>query len=74
VLVINDPAALFVHAEADEELVYNITRTIFENLGELGEVHPQARAIAVETGPRTPIELHPGARRYFEEKGVDVSR
>lgn len=74
VQVINDPAALFAHAEADEELIYNITRTIFENLEELGEVHPQARNIALETAPDTPIELHPGARRYFEEKGVDVSR
>jgi uncharacterized protein len=74
VTVINDPAALFAHAEADEELIYNITRTIFENLEELGEVHPQARNIAVETGPNAPIELHPGARRYFEEQGVALSR
>jgi uncharacterized protein len=67
VAVINDPAALFTHEDADEELIYNITRAIFENLDTLAAVHPQAREISVETAPDAPIDLHPGARRYFDE-------
>lgn len=74
VQVINDPATLFTRQGADEELIYNITKTIFDNLGELGEVHPQAKAISVESAPNAPIDLHPGAKRYFEEKGVSTAR
>ncbi|MGY6709523.1 MAG: TAXI family TRAP transporter solute-binding subunit [Rhizobiaceae bacterium] len=67
VTVINDPATLFVKADADEELVYSITKALFDNLDELGEIHPQAGAIALETATNTPIDLHPGAQRYFDE-------
>ncbi len=66
VTVINDPATLFTKAGADEQLINTITRTMFENLGELGEVHPQAKAIKLETATRTPISLHPGAKAYFD--------
>jgi TRAP transporter TAXI family solute receptor len=69
VTVINDPATLFAKADADEDLIYSITKTLFDNLDELGEIHPQAAAIALETGPNTPIDLHPGAQRYFDEAG-----
>ena len=65
VTAINDPATIFTHENADEELVRTITATIFDNLDELGEVHPQAREISAETATRTPIELHPGAQAYF---------
>ena len=67
VTVINDPATLFVKADADEELVYSLTKALFDNLDELAEIHPQAGAIALETATNTPIALHPGAQRYFDE-------
>jgi hypothetical protein len=65
--VINDPAVLFTSAKADEKLVYDITRTLFTNLSELGAVHAQAKAIKVETATQTPIDLHPGAKKFFGE-------
>lgn len=67
VTVINDPATIFSSEGTDEELIYSITKTLFENLDELGEVHPQAKAIELETAPKAPIDLHPGAKRYFDE-------
>lgn len=67
VTVINDPATLFVKEDADEELVYSLTKALFDNLDELAEIHPQAGAIALETATNTPIALHPGAQRYFDE-------
>ncbi|MCE8023219.1 TAXI family TRAP transporter solute-binding subunit [Billgrantia aerodenitrificans] len=67
VMVINDPAILFTSADAPEETIYAITETLFSHLDELGEVHPQAKAISLENAPDTPIELHPGAARYFAE-------
>ena len=66
VTVINDPATLFVKADADEKLVNTITKTLFEHLQELGEVHPQAKAISLDTATKTPIDLHPGAKSYFD--------
>lgn len=69
VTVINDPATLFTSASMSEDLIYNIVKALFDNLDQLGEVHPQAAAIAHETATNTPIDLHPGARRYFDEMG-----
>lgn len=66
VTMINDPATLFTAASASEDLVYRITTALFDNLDQLGEVHPQAAAISLDTATSTPIELHPGAARYFD--------
>lgn len=62
-----DPAVLFTHRDANPDLIYRITKTIFEHLDELAQVHPQARAISLATAPDTPIPLHPEAERYFRE-------
>lgn len=69
VMVINDPATIFTSASADEETIYNITKALFDNLDQLGQVHPEAARIAVETAPNAPIALHPGAQRYLDEVG-----
>jgi TRAP transporter TAXI family solute receptor len=68
VTVINDPATIFTNSEANADLIYMITKTIFENLPELAHVHPQAKAISLENATKTPIALHPGAKRFFDEK------
>lgn len=64
---IADPAILFTSGDVDEELVYNVTKTLFDNLKELGAVHPMAKLIALNKAAKTPIPLHPGAKRYFDE-------
>ncbi len=69
VTVINDPATLLVSGDADEDFVYRVTSALFNNLDELAEVHPQAANIQLETAPNTPVDLHPGAARYFREMG-----
>lgn len=61
---------LVTRADMDETLVYNITKTIFENLDTLVSTHSAAKQISldkVKTG--MPIPLHPGAEKYFKEKG-----
>ncbi|HMQ41484.1 MAG TPA: TAXI family TRAP transporter solute-binding subunit [Paracoccus sp. (in: a-proteobacteria)] len=68
VTVINDPATLMVAEATDAGLVQQLTGAIFDNLAELAQVHPQAAAISLETGPNTPIPLHPGADAYFAGK------
>jgi TRAP transporter TAXI family solute receptor len=53
------------------EAVYTMTRGMFENLGELAAVHPAAKAISLQSAPLgSPVPLHPGAQRYYREKGV----
>lgn len=65
VAALGDPAILFTSSDADEELVYNLTKVLFDNLDELGAVHPAAKKINLQTAPDAPIALHPGAKRYF---------
>lgn len=65
-LVINDPATLFVHAEADPALVQGMTAAIFDHLDQLVQVHGIARRITHATAPNVPIPLHAGAQAYFD--------
>lgn len=54
-----------------DEIVYAMTRAIFENLGKLAGVHPAFGKVSKETvlnGFGAP--LHPGALRYYRELGV----
>jgi TRAP transporter TAXI family solute receptor len=67
VTAINDPATLFTSESAPEETIYGVTKAVFDHLDTLAEVHPQAAAIALETAPNTPVPLHQGAQRYFDE-------
>lgn len=68
VTAVGDPAILFTSADADPDLVYKITKTLFDNLGELAKVHPAAKKISLANAANTPIPLHEGAQRYFDEQ------
>jgi uncharacterized protein len=73
VATIGIPNALVVHEDMDEELAYQVTKTIFEFVDELRAIHPAANDTTVEfTMESTPIPLHPGAIRYFEEIGAEI--
>lgn len=64
---------LIAAANMDEEQVYQITRAIFENVDDLKAIHPAANQTTVAlTLGATPIPLHPGAIRYFEEIGATI--
>jgi TRAP transporter TAXI family solute receptor len=71
--VLGVPNVLAASSEMDEELAYQITRAMFENVEDLRAVHPAANQTTVEfTLAATPVPLHPGAIRYYEEIGADV--
>ena len=63
---------LVVPADADEKLVYEVTRAIFEHRDELVAVHRDAALIelANQTANASPLPYHPGALRYFRERGL----
>ena len=62
---------LVVSESMPEPLAHDITRILFEQQPVLAGIHPQARELAVEhalTGASIPF--HPGAIRYYRERGV----
>lgn len=58
---------VIIRADLDADLVYDITKALFENLDTIKESHPAAKGLTLEGAVRTSIPLHPGAQRYFEE-------
>ncbi|MCY4261483.1 MAG: C4-dicarboxylate ABC transporter substrate-binding protein, partial [Rhodobacteraceae bacterium] len=71
--VLGAAKVMTVSSEMDDDLVYAITRAIFENIDDLRAIHPAANQTTVDfTLSATPIPLHPGAIRYYEETGASV--
>jgi TRAP transporter TAXI family solute receptor len=64
---------LFVHADADPDLVYQMTKLLFENQPKLEQTSAAAAVVSPEYAmASTVVPLHPGALRYYEETGVGV--
>ena len=65
---------LVAHEAMDEKTAYNIVKTIFEKRDDLIAVHKDATNIRLENqkSAATPIPFHPGALKYFAEKGVKL--
>ncbi len=62
---------MITREDLDEQVVYDITKVLFENLQTLRDTHSVANKIDVaKYYEGMPIPLHPGAERYFEEIGV----
>lgn len=59
-----------VNSELSEELVYEITKTIFENIDQIRNAHPSASGLDIQKAVKVPIKFHPGAKKYFKDKGV----
>ncbi len=63
---------IIAHESLSEELAYRFTKTICENKEALAKAHKAwAKFDPQEAGRRehTGISLHPGARRYYRERG-----
>ena len=68
--VIGVPNYLVVNESMDEELAYNITKLLFDQQDALAQAHPEASNLNIDTAPQVPpLELHPGAQRYYDEAG-----
>jgi uncharacterized protein len=63
--------SIFCHEKMEEELAYQITKIILEKKSELVLVHKEAEHISLQkSAVGSPVPYHPGAIRYFKEKGV----
>lgn len=71
-----DAGLWVVSADVDEELVYQMTKAIYNQVG-LYFMQEPTNGVAREMGPETALvgvqtPLHPGAARYWEEIGVTI--
>ncbi|WP_026583750.1 TAXI family TRAP transporter solute-binding subunit [Bacillus sp. J33] len=61
-------AMLVVSNDLSEDVVYDVTKAIFENLDKV--THAKGKMIKAENAVKgTGIDLHPGAQKYFDEQG-----
>lgn len=67
-MVINN--MVVVRADLPEDTVYQITKSLFENLDTIKESHNAAAGLTLEGAVRTSIPMHPGAEKYFTEIGA----
>jgi hypothetical protein len=64
---------LVAHERLEEPLAYQITKLLHEHTADLAAVHPAAKEISLKNAVTgSPISFHPGALRYYKEKGVGI--
>jgi TRAP transporter TAXI family solute receptor len=62
---------LVTSTAVSDDLAYQMTKLIFESLPELANSHVAGKEIKLETAALgSPVPLHPGAIRYYKEKGL----
>jgi TRAP transporter TAXI family solute receptor len=62
---------LVTSSAVSDDIAYKMTKLIFESLPELANAHAAGKEIKLETAATGgPVPLHPGAIRYYKEKGL----
>jgi TRAP transporter TAXI family solute receptor len=62
---------LVTSSNVSDDLAYQMTKLIYESLPELANAHAAGKEIKLEAAPNgSPVPLHPGAIRYYKEKGL----
>jgi TRAP transporter TAXI family solute receptor len=66
---------LVAHEKMDEKTAYNIVKTIFDKRADLIAVHKEAENFKLENQKpsASPMPWHPGAVKYFAEKGIKLN-
>lgn len=59
------------HDGLSDTMAYEVTKALYENTETLGQVHPKGKEISLKTALQSvSIPLHPGAEKYYREKGL----
>jgi hypothetical protein len=62
---------LVTREDVSDDIAYQMTKLMFENLTRLGNSHSAAKDIKLQNAAKNlPIPLHPGAERYYKEAGA----
>ena len=71
--VVGIPNVLVCNTNADSELIYKILKVMFDHKADLVAVHSQANEFTVKGAViKTVVPYHPGAIKYFKEKGIKM--
>jgi hypothetical protein len=64
-------SVMIVHKDLSDDVAYRLTRAFNDNVEKVRKVHGSLAPYEVKDGPTgTGLPLHPGAMRYYKEKGV----
>ena len=70
---IAQPNFLACHANLPNDLIYTLTKTIYENLTEIQNIHKATLAMKLEKAiAGLAVPLHPGAAKFYQEKGLNI--
>ncbi len=68
------PQMWLCRADLPEDLVYKIVKAVYEHPEEKNAIHPLAKMYTIENAFRgangVPVGYHPGAIKYYKEKGI----
>jgi hypothetical protein len=64
-------AMMVARRDLPEDLVYKFTKAIFDDLAQFHAAHSAAKSLTLQSAlGGMPIPLHPGAEKFYKEKGV----
>lgn len=64
-------AVLIAHPKLSTDVVYKMTKALFENQAELAAAHAKGKVLSLQGAAKgVSIPFHPGAAKYYKEKGV----
>lgn len=67
-------AVVIARDDVPEDQIYAFVSNIFENTKEIAESHDKANELNLEyAASMTSVPYHPGAAKYFKEKGIEVA-
>jgi len=73
VKTIAQPNFLGIRADVDAAIVYKMTKTIYENLPYLYNIHQATKHMNLDSAiSGLPAPLHPGALKYYKEVGMKI--
>jgi len=70
---VSQPNLLVTHKDLSNDVVYKIVKTMYENLDYLKKIHQATQVMTLDSAfSGLSIPLHPGAIRYYEERGLTI--
>ncbi|MBE0592116.1 MAG: TAXI family TRAP transporter solute-binding subunit, partial [Gemmatimonadales bacterium] len=62
---------LVTHSGVSDDIAYKMAQALYDNLDQMVSAHAAARSIKLENALKgMPLPLHPGAEKFYREKGV----
>ena len=61
-----------VHKDTPDDFVYEVVKATFDNVDILIAAHNSAKETKPDAIVTSPIPLHPGAVKYYQEKGIQI--